>query len=370
MNKLLFQIALTQIKGVGDITARHLVDAVGDEEAIFKSSKKSLLAIQGISHKIVDEILKADVLSKAEKELEFIQKNKIQTFYYKDNNYPIRLKECIDAPILFYFKGQESNFDRPKVISLVGTRKATHYGNQFCEDFLSQLSSLYPDILIVSGLAYGIDIAAHKSALTSNLSTVGVLAHGLDRIYPSAHRKTAVDMLAKGGILTEFISGTEPDKFNFVRRNRIIAGLSDAVIVVESDVKGGSLITADIANSYDREVFAVPGRITDPYSKGCNNLIVQNRAIMLQSAETFLQAMNWDLDDMPESKKVRQKSLFLDLTDIEEKIYQTLSGVDSMDVNLLSTEIGIPVSQLFFTLLELEMKNVIKPLPGNLYQLV
>lgn len=248
-SKLLYQIALTKIKGVGDIIARNLLEIIGDEEAVFKSTKKELSTIQGISSKLINEILNPDVLKLAEKELNFIERNKIQTFFIKDEDYPIRMKDCMDAPILLYFKGN-STFNPTKVIGIVGTRKSTHYGNSFCNDFLSELSVYFPDTLIVSGLAYGIDINAHNAALKSNLPTIGVLAHGLDRIYPSAHRNTAVEMLENGGLLTEFSSGTEPDKFNFVRRNRIIAGMADAVIVVESDTKGGSLITADIANSY------------------------------------------------------------------------------------------------------------------------
>lgn len=365
-SKLLYQIALTKIKGVGDIIARNLLEIIGDEEAIFKSTKKELSTIQGISSKLINEILNPDVLKLAEKELYFIERNKIQTFFIKDPDYPIRMKDCMDAPVLLYFKGN-STLNTTKVIGIVGTRKSTHYGNSFCNDFLSELSTYFPDTLIVSGLAYGIDINAHNSALKSNLPTVGVLAHGLDRIYPSAHRKTAIEMLNNGGLLTEFSSGTEPNKFNFVRRNRIIAGIADALIVVESDTKGGSLITADIANSYNKDVFAVPGRVTDQLSQGCNKLIADNKAVVLESVSGFLKQMNWI--DLPNTKKeTKQQTLFLDLTEDEQKIYDILSISDSVHVNTLSLETNIPISQLFFNLLEMEIKKIVTPLPGGQYK--
>ena len=366
-SKLLYRIALTKINGVGTAIARNLLDIVGDEESIFKSGKKSLLKIPNINRKLVDEILNPDVLRRAEEELKFVEKNKIQAFFINDENYPYRLKECTDAPILFYFKGN-ANFNAKKIISIVGTRKSTVYGNKFCEFFLREIAHYFPDALIISGLAYGIDIQAHKSALVENLPTIGVLAHGLDRIYPAVHRKTAIEMLEKGGLLTEFPSNTEPDRHNFVRRNRIVAGMADAVVVVESASKGGSLITAEIANSYNRDVFAVPGRITDSLSEGCNALITDNKAFILQSTENFIRQMNWDQNK--KAKIPKQPSLFLELTGDEQIVYDALLSCDNKHVNLLSIDTGIPVSQLFFTLLEMEMKNVIKPLPGGTYKLV
>lgn len=248
-NKLLYQIALTQITGVGDIIGKNLLKIVGSEEAIFKSSKKALSSIQGISSNLAAEILNPEVIKKAEKELEFVRKNNIQTYFTTEEKYPKRLIDCIDSPILLYFKGN-TDFNKEKLISIVGTRNSTHYGNSSCELFLSEVSQIIPDLLVISGLAYGIDICAHQAALKNGLSTIGVLAHGLDRIYPSAHRNTAIEMLERGGLLTEFASKTEPDKHNFVRRNRIVAGMVDAVLIMESNKKGGSLITAEIANSY------------------------------------------------------------------------------------------------------------------------
>ncbi|NDW17611.1 DNA-protecting protein DprA [Dysgonomonas sp. 216] len=366
-SQLFYQIALTQIKGVGDIIARNLLDIMGSEEAVFKSGRKALMAIHNISAKIVDAILDPEVFRLAEKEMKFVEKNKLKTYFIKDNNYPLRLKDCTDAPILLYYKGN-ADLNNQKIVSIVGTRKSTNYGNSFCETFLQDLALKHPDVLIVSGLAYGIDIQAHRSALKAGLPTVGVLAHGLDRIYPSVHRKTAVDMLEQGGLLTEFPSNTEPDKHNFVRRNRIVAGMADAVIVVESDMKGGSLITADIANSYNKQIFSLPGRISDPYSRGCNKLILDNKAGVILSADDFMDNMNWS--NTTTKTVPKQKELFLNLTEEQQKIYDVLQQSDSTHVNLLSVETEIPVSQLFFILLEMEMAGLIKPQPGGMYQLI
>lgn len=367
LTKLLYQIALTQIEGVGDILARNLLDTIGDAEEIFKSSKKSLITVKGISTYLADAILDMKVLDKAEKELSFIQKNNIRTFFYLDEDYCYRLKECIDAPILLYYKG-EADLNVSKVISIVGTRKSTNYGNDFCDNFLSEIASAYPDILVISGLAYGIDIQAHKAALKYNLPTIGVLAHGLDRIYPLTHRKTAVEMLENGGLLTEFSSGTEPDKFNFVRRNRIVAGMADATIVVQSDIKGGSLITAELANSYNKDVFALPGRVTDKESVGCNMLIEDNKAILLQSAESFIKHMQWDVNK--QLNKPKQRQLFLDLSTDEQAVYDLLAAIESLHINLIANQIGIPVSNLLPTLLNMEMKGIVRTIPGGSYQLL
>lgn len=368
--KLLYQIALTQIDGVGDVLAKNILEVVGSAKEIFESSKKALTSIKGISDKLVNEILNPTVLIKAEKELEFVLKNKIQTYFFTEDNYPYRLKECSDSPILLYFKGN-TDLNAQKIISIVGTRKSTNYGNLFCSNFIKELSYNFPDILIVSGLAYGIDIEAHRAALNNDFNSIAVLAHGLDRIYPSAHRRTAIEMLEKGGILTEFTSNTEPDKFNFVRRNRIVAGLSDATIVVESGTKGGSLITADLANSYNREVFATPGRITDKESIGCNMLIEQNKAILLQSAESFIKQMQWDVaSKQTTSPKIVQHSLFFDLDDQEQQIYDLLSSTDEpLHSNFISNQVGISVSSLLSILISMEMKELIINTPGSFYKL-
>lgn len=364
--KLFYQIALTQINGVGDVLARKLLDEVGDEETIFKSSRKELMAIPYFSTYLANEILNPEVLRKAENELDFVQKNNISTFFYSDEDYPYRLKECIDAPILFYYKGN-ANLNSLKIISIVGTRKSNSYGNDFCDRFLEDIASALPDALIVSGLAYGIDIQSHKAALRVGLPTVGVLAHGLDRIYPFAHRKAAIDMLDNGGLLTEFVSKTEPDKFNFVKRNRIVAGLSDATVVVQSDIKGGSLITADLAGSYNRDVFALPGRITDKESGGCNILIEQNKAVILLSAEQFIQYMQWDTKD---KLKPRQQELFIDLPPDQQAVYDLLLENDSLHINALSMQSNMPLTSLLPLLLMMEMKGIIRTLPGSNYELI
>ena len=366
-DKRLYQIALTQIKGVGDIIARNLLQLIGDEEEIFKLNRKALIN-KGITPRLADEISDPEVFRRAEKELSFIERNNISTYFINEKAYPHRLRDCTDAPVMLYFRGG-CDFNKQKVISIVGTRRSTPYGNNFCESFLEALSSALPDTLIVSGLAYGIDIQAHRMALKYSLPTIGVLAHGLDLIYPSAHRQTAQEMILDGGLLTEFPSQTEPDKHNFVRRNRIVAGMADAVIVVESDEKGGSLITSDIANSYCRDVFALPGRITDRYSRGCNKLIASHKADLFQSTEYFLHQMGWDDQSAKKKKAPGQQDLFLVLTTEEQVVVDKLKGQESLHIDQMARELGVPAYQLFTTLLELEMKGVIKNLPGNLYAL-
>lgn len=366
-DKTQYQIALTKIKGVGISLARALMQTVGDEEAIFKENRKTLEKIPRISTQLVNEIRSSKVMLEAEEELSFIAKNNITPHFFTDDSYPQRLTQCIDAPILLYDKGN-TDFNRKKVISIVGTRNATRHGINFCDKFIADLAESFPDILIVSGLAYGIDICAHRAALTNNLSTVAVLAHGLDRIYPHVHRKTAIDMLNQGALLTEFPSKTNPDKFNFVRRNRIVAGMADAVIVVESGNKGGSLITADISNSYFREVFAVPGRVTDKESEGCNRLIATNKAILLTDTKALFEQMGWDTTN--KQPKAVQRELFLDLTEEEELIFNVLNSGEPKQVNEIAIALDTPVTELFFTLLELEMKNIVKALPGGMYKLM
>ena len=365
-DKTLYQIALTQIAGVGVALTRNLMQIVGDEEQIFKESAKNLEKIQGISFRLINEIKSKEVLRKAEEELAFVSKNNLQLLFFTSPEYPERLTHCVDAPILLYVKG-DSNLNYKKVVSIVGTRNATPQGYEVCKQFVRDLSAKFSNIIVVSGLAYGIDICAHRAALENGVPTAAVLAHGLDRIYPAMHRKTAIDMLDAGALVTEFPSGTQPERFNFVRRNRIVAGLADALVVIESSSKGGSLITAEIANSYYREVFAVPGRVTDAASVGCNNLIATDRAILMQDIKGFIDHMGWDDSVKPQP---RQKELFLQLTETEERVFDALNKVESIHVNMLAIELDVPVSELFFTLLELEMKNVVKTLPGGVYKLL
>ncbi len=368
-DKSLYQIALTQIKGVGVTLARNLMQVMGDEEAVFKDSSSKLSTIPRISRRLIEEIRNSEVLRSAEEELEFVMKNNLQIHFFTNENYPKRLINCVDAPILLYSKGN-TDLNIEKTISIIGTRNSTRYGQDYCNEFVEKIAEKFPEIQIISGLAYGIDIFAHRAAIKNDLSTVAVLAHGLDRIYPHVHRQTAIDMLEKGALLTEFPSKTNPDKHNFVRRNRIVAGMSDAVIVVESQTKGGSLITADIANSYFREVFAVPGRISDNMSSGCNKLIAENKANLLQGIDEFISHMGWELNKKSTEKTPVQKELFTDLTEDEQKIYNSLKENGPMQVNALAIELNTPLSEIFMTLLELEMKNLIQSLPGGLYQLV
>lgn len=365
-DKTLYQIALTHITGVGVALARNLMQIVGDEEQIFKEPARNLEKIQGISFRLINEIKSKEVLCKAEQELAFVSKNNLQLLFFTSPEYPERLTHCIDAPILLYVKGN-SNLNYKKVVSIIGTRNGTPQGYEACNQFVKDLSAKFSDVLVVSGLAYGIDICAHRAALNNGVPTAAVLAHGLDRIYPAMHRKTAIDMLDAGALVTEFPSGTVPERFNFVRRNRIVAGLSDALVVIESASKGGSLITAEIANSYFREVFAVPGRVTDAASVGCNTLIASNRAILMQDIKGFTDHMGWDDSTKPQP---RQKELFLQLTETEERVFNALNNNNNIHVNMLAIELNVPVSELFFTLLELEMKNVVKPMPGGIYKLL
>lgn len=366
--KQIYQIGLTMINGVGDILARHLLQTLGEAEAVFAEKQQLLERIPGIGSVLAAEIKRPEVLQRAEKEAVFIEKNHISCYFLADANYPARLRECPDAPVLFYFKGN-TNLDATRIISIVGTRNATGYGRELTESLLKDLSQIIPDLLIVSGLAYGIDICAHRSALRNQLPTVGVLAHGLDRIYPQTHRSTAIEMLECGGLLTDFPSGTEPDRPNFLRRNRIVAGMSDCTIVVESAEKGGSLVTADIAFSYGRDVYSFPGRVGDSHSKGCNNLIRQNKAGLITSAADLISALCWDVQEPV--TPVQTELFFSDQEPLAEQnpILRIMQKEKEMHINQLALALDMPVYQLTTLLFELEINGKIKTLPGNIYKL-
>lgn len=366
--ELIALIALCKIPGIGSVGAKNLMNIMGSAVSIFRDRKELTTLIPGASERLVAALNCPEAFSRAEKELLFAQNNHIDCMSINSPEYPSRLRECDDAPILLYFKGQ-TDLNASKVINLVGTRNATEYGKQICTRFLKDLKELCPEILIVSGLAYGIDIHAHRNALDNEFDTVGVLAHGLDRIYPSVHRNTAIEMLKHGGLLTEYMSETNPDRSNFIRRNRIIAGMSDATIVVESAAKGGGLITADIAESYHRDCFAFPGRVDDEFSQGCNNLIKLNKAALIQTAEDFIKAMCWDAESQTKSKPV-QRQLFPDLTDEEQMIVNLLQEEGDQQINTLVVKTNIPVNRINALLFELEMKGVIKVLAGGMYQLL
>lgn len=364
---LIYQIGITLVKGIGNIIAKQILENLRDPEFLFKEKPRVLELIPGISNKIIREIKNPEVLKQAEKEINFIEKNKIQALFITNPAYPQRIKECIDSPVMLYFKGNV-NLNATKVISIVGTRHATSYGKEVTYTLLKDLSVHYPDMLIVSGLAYGIDIAAHKAALQENLPTVGVLAHGLDRIYPYPHRETACRMIENGGLLTDFISGTNPDRQNFIKRNRIVAGISDCTIVVESASKGGALITANIANSYNKDVFAIPGKTNDIYSIGCNCLIKEKKAALVESAEDVMREMCWN-KSQEEKPKTIQRTIFYDLSPEEQSIIEMLLKVENIQLNILAIELNMPVSKLSVLLFNLEMNGVIRCLPGGMYRL-
>ena len=362
-------IALTLCPGIGHIGAKRLMDGIGSAVDVFGRRKELPELLPGVNPSIITALDCPAAFLRAEREMEFVEKNRLTCLTLQDEAYPSRLRECEDAPIVLFFKGNV-DFNRLHVINMVGTRRATEYGKQFCADFVHDLSVLLPDVLIVSGLAYGIDIHAHRAALADNISTVAVLAHGLDRIYPFVHRKTAVDMLANGGLLTEFLTETNPGKHNFVSRNRIVAGMCDATIVVESAAKGGSLITADLADGYHRDCFAVPGRVTDAASIGCNRLIRDNKAALEQTAGEFVKTMGWGGTEPSSKAEGIQRNLFPELTDEEGTIVRILARQGDLHINALVVEADIPVNRMSALLFELEMKGVVKTLVGGMYHLL
>ncbi len=362
---LLHQIALCCINGVGSVLARNLLSYCGSAEEVFRAKRKQLVKVPGIGPKTIELIENHSAFRRAEQELSFIEKYKISPLFLTDEDYPKRLRNCCDAPVMLFFKGN-ANFNSAKVISIVGTRNSTEYGREICRTLIAGLKNHDP--LIISGLAYGIDYAAHKEALKNAIPTVGVMAHGLDRIYPAQHRSTAEKMLQCGGILTEFMSETIPDRENFPKRNRIIAGLSDVTIVVEASIRGGALITAELANSYNRDVFAYPGRITDEYSSGCNHLIKTNRANLITKPGDLEYILGWG--DLQPAKPDPQLSLPVNLSDEEKIIANILSERGSLAVDELCILTGFPQSTLALNILSMEMKSFIIGLPGKVYKLV
>jgi DNA processing protein len=362
--KLLAILRLQKCKAVGDILAKKLIVNVGDVSQIFKEKGTRLSKINGIGNHVLKHLFDEKNIKLAAEELKYVQENRISYSYFLEDNYPTNLQHCIDSPILLFQDGN-IDFSNQKIISIVGTRNMSSYGRDFCNQLVKDLAQYNP--IIVSGFAYGVDICAHKAAVKNNLQTVAVLAHGLDEIYPKVHKKYINQVSENGGFLTEFWHNETPLRENFLKRNRIVAGISKATIIIESAVKGGSLVTADIANSYDKDVFAVPGRTTDLYSKGCNNLIKNNRAFLLNSAEEIVKMLNWDLHEKP---KAIQKQLFLDLNEKEQKIYDLLHEKGKQMLDVISLECNIPIYQLSAILLQMELKGISKPLPGKMFELV
>jgi DNA processing protein len=358
------KIALGQIPHIGDISARKLVAHFGSVEAVFKESYRTLIRIPGIGPGLAKYISDRSYLDAAEKEAEYVKKQNIKTYFYLDSDYPFRLRQCEDSPVVFFFKGN-CDLDEAKILSVVGTRNATTRGKELCDKIIGELASGHPDLVIVSGLAYGIDIAAHKAALAFNLTTVGVLGNGLKTIYPSVHRSIAESMLKNGGLLTDFLSDALPERNNFIKRNRIIAGISDATLLVESGIKGGALITADIAASYNRDVLAVPGRPEDQWSAGCNSLIKSNKAALAENADDIEYFLGWKPE---KSKPPVQKVLFSEMTDTEKMIFDLLSRESELTIDSICRSLDLPVYKLSPLLLQMEFKGLVKFYPGNIYR--
>ncbi|NEU08105.1 DNA-protecting protein DprA [Flavihumibacter sp. R14] len=361
---LLHQIALTLIPGVGDISARNLLSYCGTPEEVFKSKVSSLTTIPGIGPVTARAIKQYQCFDRAEKEIRFIEKFKIRPLFISDQSYPARLRNCADAPLLLYFKGNV-DLNAQKVLSVVGTRNATEYGKEICRQLIADIAVHNP--LIVSGLAYGIDGITHKECVKNSVETVGVLGHGLDRIYPAEHRALAEKMLHCGGLISEFPSSTNPDRENFPKRNRIIAGIADATIVVEASIKGGALITAELANSYNRDVFAYPGKINEEFSAGCNFLIKSNRANLISRVADLEYMLGWN--GINEGDKKKQLSLALNLSKEEQVIADILHDKEGLAIDELAIQSRMTQSKLAVTILGLEMQGIIISLPGKHYKL-
>jgi DNA processing protein len=361
---LFYLLALQRVEGVGDIMAKKLLTHCGSAEAVFKTKTTQLAAIDGVGSILLRNLKNQAVFDKANAELEFIRTNEINVVHFQGENYPERLKHCIDGPLLLFTSGKIDLKNR-KIISIVGTRQITSYGTEFCRKLIADLAPLDP--IIVSGFAYGVDIVAHQLAIEHNLQTIGIVAHGLNQIYPKTHKKYVAKVEENGGFMTEFWSTSNPDKENFVRRNRIVAGMSEATIVIESADRGGSLITANIANDYNRDVFAVPGRVTDKYSQGCNNLIKTQKANVLTSAADLVYILNWDIQT---KTKPVQKQLFVTLDDDEQKVYDYLLKTGKEVMDIIALRCDFPIYRISGMLLNMELKGVIRPLPGKLFKAI
>jgi DNA processing protein len=370
--EILYTMALTRISHFNFQTALELYRRMGSSREIF-SHRGDIGDILPLCSQRLIEGLKdwSEPLRRAETEMAYNREHGIRMLCMNDADYPQRLKECADAPIILYYKGS-ADLNQGKVINIVGTRQCTQYGQDIIRRFIEELHRHCPQVLIISGLAYGVDIHAHRNALRCGYETVGILAHGLDNLYPSAHRDTANIMVHQGGLLTEFMTGTNADKQNFVRRNRIVAGMSDACILVESAAKGGGLITADIARSYDRDVFAFPGRVGDRYSEGCNDMIRDNVAALISNATDFIKAMAWE--DDAKLRKARaegiERSIFPQLSEEQRVIVELLNATDNLQINIISVKTGLPVQKVTALLFELELMGVVKPLAGGMYHLL
>lgn len=366
INEQLSILALTKVQGMRVALLRRFYDVIGSASELFANLDNIHDILPDATPQLINALSDKSILDRAKKEMDFIEDNGIKLICLGDDDYPFRLQECDDAPIALYTLGN-TNLNARHIISIVGTRHATHYGKELCEHFVSDIARMLPDTLIVSGLAYGIDVCAHRAALNSGLPTVGVLAHGLDRIYPTAHRSVAKHMLENGGLLTEFMSETNSLPAYFVQRNRIVAGMADATVVVESASSGGSLITASLAQGYARDCFAFPGRVNDQYSCGCNELISRNRAALITSAYDFVEAMNWK-SMAPKSEAPQELELFPNLSPEENNILEHLrKNPDGLLINQMVVELNEPINRLMSLLFELEMSGLVKAVAGGRY---
>ena len=353
-------------------TMRQLIDAAGSATAVIDHRNNIQDIIPECNKRVVDSLKDLDdARHRAENEMEYNEKNGIRQLVLTDESYPQRLKQCPDAPLVLFYKGT-ADLNQRHILCMVGTRHCTLYGQDLIRRFMADMKTICPDVLVVSGLAYGIDINAHRQALDNGMETMAVLAHGLDYIYPPHHRETALKMLDHGGLITEYFTVTPADKQNFVRRNRIVAGMSDACILVESAAKGGGLITARLARDYNRDVYAFPGRTTDEYSQGCNNLIRDNIAGLISNAADFVKAMSWDSDAILASHRSNgiQRQMFPDLTDDEKKVVECLQKDNDLNINMMAVRANMPINVITATLFELEMKGVVKALAGGSYHLL
>ena len=361
-------LALSRVQASQLAVIHQLIEEVGNAKELIENASHINDIVPEAGPRLGKLLGDESLIELAEREMEFIEKNNIKLICKGDKEYPYRLAECNDAPLVLHQMGN-ADLNVKRIVSIVGTRHASEYGKSVCENFVSDLAKFAPDTLIVSGLAYGIDICAHRAALKAGLPTIGVLAHGLDRIYPGTHRATAKSMLENGGLLTEFMSGTEPFKQFFVQRNRVVAGLADATVVIESASKGGSLITASLAAGYDRDCFAFPGRINDQYSQGCNELVSRNRAALITSAYDFVEAMNWEVDTKKKSAEDLQTELFPEMSAEENSVMTALrENGDGLQVNQMVVMLNIPINKLLPLLFEMEMRGYVKAVAGGRYR--
>lgn len=364
-DELIAILRLQNVPNIGDVTAKKLIAHCGNPVSIFTDKLQNLLKIDGIGVHTIKGLHDAEHLEAAQSEYQYIRANNIAYSYFMNADYPAYLKHCIDSPILLFKRGNIDLKNR-KIISVVGTRQITSYGTAFCEKFIADIAPLNP--VIVSGFAYGVDICIQKAAIKYGLQTIGCLAHGLNQIYPKVHSRYVAEVQKNGGFVTDFWSNSKPERNNFLKRNRIVAGMAEATIVIESAEKGGSLVTADIANSYNRDVFAVPGRAEDKYSLGCNNLIKQQKAHMLTSAADLIYLLDWDVTK--KETKTIQKQLFVELDAIEKLLYEYLHKEGKQVLDVIALDCKLPIFKVSSTLLTMEMKGVIRPLPGKLFEAI